>query len=209
MPYLYGANVLTNSGNRAGRGGGRNRPPQGVHGVDADVQQALRKINIHGNLVPRGECSGITSSWIIAFLNGLDDAEKNIYKFPSFFVNVLQFQGAYMKMIHGKAERHINRYAERGFVGRIQKDSTKIGGHLRAFQLPKRNWWAAYWSCVGHAIGLGKYRGGYYIMEPNAGLFVYSDQNIFLDDVNELADARYTHKNVAIPTSTFYFYIRG
>lgn len=207
MPNLYGANVLSNYDHHAGRGSGRNRPPQGVDGVDADVQHSL--INpVTGN--PRGECSGITSTWIIAFLSGLDDSEKNIHKFPAFFENVLQFQGAYMKMIHGKADRHINRYAERGDIRRVKKDSTKFGSHLRPYQLPTKNWWAAYWSCVGHAIGLGRYiRGGYYVMEPNAGLFVYRNLNIFLGDVNELADARYAHKNAAIPTSTFYFYIRG
>ena len=117
MPNLYGAIVLSNSDNNAGRGVGRNRPPQGVDGVDVDVQQSL--INpVTGN--PRGECSGITSTWVIAFLNGLDDAEKNIHRFTSFFENVLQFQGAYMKMIHGKAGRHIDRYAERGDIGRIK-----------------------------------------------------------------------------------------
>ena len=54
--------------------------------------------------------------------------------------------------------------------------------------LPDVGWWAAYVSLRGHAVGMGKYSNRYHIMEPNFGLFTYSDVDNFVSDFNQLKD---------------------
>ncbi len=155
----------------------------------------------------RGICSGITSAWVIGCLSGLQEGARSLTGFRGYFINVLRFQGAYFKELHGTSEEHLGELGTHMnhhvvFINRVNRKK------LANKHLPHRGWWAAYVSLRGHAIGIGKHNATFYIMDPNFGLNTYQAQPSFLLDLNQVRDAYKAHaghhKRMKI-----YFYRRG
>ncbi len=126
-------------------------------GVDPDT----------GN-VDGGICSGITSAWVVSVLHA--DAVPAAVPpagFPAFF-EVLRFQGAYFKELHGKADTHLNALGQAMQVG-VCAIGTVNARPVTAPQLPAGTQWAAYVSLQGHVIGAARRDGNYYLVDPNFG----------------------------------------
>jgi hypothetical protein len=173
-----------------------NNAPKGNGGVDSDTQ------NVGG-----GICSGITSSWILGLLNanhGKDYCDAK--KFPSVF-STLRFQGAYFKELHGTSENHLQKMGEVTVTNgeKDRKIETKV---LTSGQLPTSQWWGAYVSMRGHAIGCGRFEGNYHIMDPNFGLYSYRKEPEFLSDLNDLVRSYMSYKGKADQDAVFIFYKR-
>ena len=171
---------------------GKNNNP----GVDADTQ------NVEG-----GICSGITSAWITSLLNANKVPEAgDTASFSNLFNNVLRFQGAYLKELHGKSDNHLQKLSTAMVVNGAKAGQLRARPLVSA-QLPKGEWWAAYVSMGGHAIGIGRFNGLFHIMEPNFGLFSYKIESDFLADLSDEVDS-YMNKNEDESNATFIFYAR-
>lgn len=153
---------------------GKNNNP----GVDADTE------NVEG-----GICSGITSAWLAALLSaGKDPSATEVAGFADAFDNLIRFQGAYLRELHGKADVHLA--ALRGHLGFDFEEQEQIQcRQLQLDDLPEREHWGAYVSLRGHAVGAGRFNGQWMIMDPNLGLFCYASAAAqgFVDDLNALA----------------------
>jgi hypothetical protein len=164
--------------------------------VDSDVQGRLQG----------GICSGITSTWVIRLVNGVDDA-RTPGKFTEFFDNVARFQGAYLKDRHGKIDNHLNELST-VFNARIKHEKDLSGTSFKVNDFPQLTKWGAYVSAYGHAIGAGRYLNEFYLMDPNVGLLVYKDIGSMTADLNDFVKARATHKNKVGVPSRLYIYKR-
>ncbi len=131
-----------------------------------------------------GICAGITTSWVIAFLNANKNKEaQDAAKFKDFFLNMLRFQGAYMQ--EEQSWDTIDKLAAKMVInGQTIKRVEPL--RLNKSDLPTEGWWAAYVSFRGHAVGIGKYSGRYHIMEPNFGLFTYANEDDLVSDFRQL-----------------------
>lgn len=183
----------------------KNRAPGGEGGIDNPVQASLGADGYEGEdkKKRKGICAGITTTWIVAVLNGSAEAlscEGN--DFVEFFNGVLRFQGAYFQNYlinqaksgfsfsgQSAAEKHISlmdKLAETLAHGCEKKDFfyTKAGEIKKVLKKHKGNW-AAYASLLGHAIGIASYNRKYYIMDPNYGLYEYSSFEMFSKDASQ------------------------
>lgn len=154
-------------------------------GVDADTE------NVAGGL-----CSGITSAWVAAVLCAPADASAvTPQDFEHCFDNLLRFQGAYLKELHGKADTHLAVLRKHLPFDYVLHGALACAP-LTAASLPAQAHWAAYMSLGGHAIGIGRYNGQWMIMDPNCGLFCYAHDQAaaWLADINHLADSYHQRK---------------
>ena len=160
---------------------GKNNNP----GVDADTE------NVEG-----GICSGITSAWLAALLSARNDpSATEVAGFTDAFDNLIRFQGAYLRELHGKADVHLA--ALRGHLGFDFEELEAIAcRQLPLAQLPPSEHWGAYVSLRGHAVGVGRFNGQWMIMDPNLGLFLYpgADGQGFVADLNHLAASYWQRK---------------
>lgn len=138
-----------------------------------------------------GICSGITTAWIVMFLN--DNQSAFPAKFEENF-EVTRFHGAYFKELHGKTPDHIEKM-DKVLDSRLSEVNRQSQRQTSSLILPSDTKWAAYLSIWGHAIGIGKTNNKYYIMDPNYGLFVYNDKSDFLTDLQTFVEARAKRKN--------------
>ena len=160
-------------------------------GLDQDVKGRLNADD--GADRNHGICSGITGAWIIGYLNGVEGA-RDPSKFKSHFDNVLRFQGAYMKDVGGRTDRHLSLLADNAnFDAKIRKTDELTLTSVKLSDLPAGRKWAAYAAVWHHAIGIGG-GDGFFIMEPNFGLFAYDSAPAFLSDFNGLIEARRIRK---------------
>jgi|GEM_PF-3275814 len=147
-----------------------------------------RGINIDDDTenVNGGICSGITTTWLIMFLNNNPGAFEK--EFENHF-EITRFQGAYLKELHGKAPDHIAKMNE-SLDTRLHEIGKQSERSASKFQIPLHPKWAAYVSVWGHAIGIGQLNKQYYIMDPNFGLYIYNSRTTFLRDLQTMIDSR-------------------
>lgn len=166
---------------------GKNNNP----GVDADTEN-----------VERGICSGITSAWLAALLSaGKDPSATEVTGFSDAFDNLIRFQGAYLRELHGKADVHLA--ALRGHLGFDFEELEQVQcRQLQLDDLPEREHWGAYVSLRGHAVGVGRFNGRWMIMDPNLGLFLYPDAQgqAMVDDLNHLTASYWQRKGLGEQT---------
>lgn len=197
---IYGATLFTRAQDNAIKRGFNNAP--GVtddldEGVDADVQERLLG----------GICSGITSTWVIRLINGIDDARVSA-QFIEFFDNVARFQGAYFKDCHGRIDSHLKELGKI-FDAKIKHEKDLADTAFTAGDMPQLTRWGAYVSAYGHAIGAGRYLNEFYLMDPNVGLLIYGDVGSMTEDLNDFVKARAVKKGkVGVPAKLF-IYKRG
>lgn len=146
--------------------------------------------------VERGISSGITRAWLAALLSaGNDPSATEVAGFAEPFDNLIRFQRAYLRELHGKADVHLA--ALRGHLG---FDFQALGSiecrQLQLADLPGREHWGAYVSLRGHAVGVGRFNGQWMTIDPNLGLFCYASAAAqgFVDDLNALALAYWQRK---------------
>jgi hypothetical protein len=188
----------------------KNNAPGGPDGVDIDVQYRLGAPG--HNLAEikdrkHGICCGLTVAWIIGFCSGeIDTGDPNYFAY--FFDNPGRFQGAYIKDFRGNV-RVMDDIEKISAIGLIKiGDTQSISYRNIGPFLPQENHWAAYLGAWHHAIGIGKrdsiFDTGnnnlvesttYYIMDPNAGLFMYNNDGSFLFDLQSYLDDRHTKKS--------------
>lgn len=139
-----------------------------------------------------GICSGITTSWMIQFLNRIAEArQEDLFKAN---YDVTRFQGAYFKELHGKAPEHLD--ALRNVMEHnLSELNAQEKRDVTELTLPDQTQWAAYVSAWGHAIGVGRYDSEYFMMDPNYGLFRYTSKENFLTDFQAFVEARADRKN--------------
>jgi hypothetical protein len=154
-----------------------NNAPAGAGGVSSDVQVLLRG---------RGICCGITTSWIIALLNGVPEA-TDMVRFQEFF-QVLRFQGAYMKAAQGDAKGNLAKVffaqmlaAHMDARCRLLSEASDVRFVLDGsmFPVPGKTW-ACYAGLYGHAIGAAESNSMFYLMDPNYGLYRYREREAML-----------------------------
>jgi hypothetical protein len=176
-----------------------NNAPAGEGGVDSDVVGRLGGKTPGGAKVDSktkgrrvGICSGITSAWIIGCLNGYPAATATD-GFKDYFVNVLRFQGAYMKDFDPKAKTDdfVAQLAKVGFAAGIKLDKLeKVRNVANGGVLPASGSWACYAAVFGHAVGVAADGSKWYLMDPNYGLFVYNGRDKMTLDLQRVMDER-------------------
>ena len=165
-------------------------------------------VKVRANLLGHGICSGITSSWVIGFLSADRTEAKNTEQFRTYFYNVLRFQGAYMKDLGGRTDKHLEALLNSGYNAGIRQLKNERVNVVSPGILPIENEWAAYTAIFHHAIGIGHSGGSYYMMDPNYGLFVYADMPSFLLDLQNLIEARRHSKRKKLSDKvTILFYV--
>ena len=79
--------------------------------------------------------------------------------------------------------------------------------NIASFLPPEQGNWAGYISAYAHAIGIGYRNYRYFIMEPNGGLFEYSNKGKFMSDLSAFLKARRNKKALGTDaTMKVYFY---
>ncbi len=190
-----------------------NNAPAGEGGVDSDVVGRLggktsggAKVNSKTQGRRVGICSGITSAWIIGCLNGRSDATSTD-GFKDYFVNVLRFQGAYMKDFDpkGKTDDFVAQLTKVGFAAGIKMDKLEKVRNVSGGALPAGGGWACYAAVFGHAVGVAAAASASYLMDPNYGLFVYNTRDKMLMDLQRVVDERAADES---KTATFRFFVK-
>ncbi|HEX8275189.1 MAG TPA: hypothetical protein VF615_21320 [Longimicrobiaceae bacterium] len=152
-------------------------------GVDQDVQQFFA-----GRADP-GICAGITMAWVINVLNDGSGAALGTGTFSGAFTEQLRFQGAYFQ----KLGHNITPFSAERFFNHIDGAMTtgiaieeEISANSLYPMLPGIPTWAASANLGPHAIGAARVGGSYYIMDPNFGLYVYTDAQRFCSDMEDI-----------------------
>lgn len=166
-----------------------------------------------------GICKGVASSWVIAFINGVDEAASaGLYE--SYYTNFLRFQATMIKDAGKHINSHVASLSEMNVDPKIQHISTKDISIFSGSNIPNTSKrWGAYISVWGHDIAIGSDCGrsknsfknrssdAFYINEPNTGLLGYERKNDFINDLNEYLAARRVKKNKSMnATGAFWFY---
>jgi hypothetical protein len=140
-----------------------------------------------------GICKGLATAWVIAFLNQVSES-SDVNAFGSYFRNVLQFQGTYIKDFGKHIDSHLVQMIKMKVDTGVHQVKQYETTNLETTQLPGHTW-GAYLSVWKHDIAMGYRRPNYYIMEPNFGLFVYGDKANFVNDGRRLIEARRARKH--------------
>lgn len=210
--YLFGgcykSTIVSGFNNAPGLPGGG--------GIDADAAARIGFRNINtGERVAgsnkgrvQGICCGITAAWMVALLGG-NPAATDHDEFTEFFMGPMRFQGGYVKDFRGNSSSLKPLLERFGLRNSNETNASKImSPDSIASNLPPENGtWAGYISAYAHAIGIGYRTYRYFIMEPNGGLFEYSNKRKFVDDLRSFLIARRNRRapNTA-PTMKVYFY---
>jgi hypothetical protein len=171
-----------------GRVKGQNNPPSRDRISTTDPNDGLLKQQGHGI------CKGLTTAWVIAFLNGVDET-SNPGTFGEWFTGIAKFQGTYIKDAGGHIDQHLQLIEKTGMLTGVRVDHVVSVTSLSATNFPRTTPWAAYCSIWQHDIGFAADgRGHFYIMEPNDGLYVYDSESKFIADANGYVGDRRTAK---------------
>lgn len=165
---------------------GQNNPPTMERISTNDPNDALLKQQGHGI------CKGLASTWVIAFLNDVEES-FNPEKFEDWFTGFAKFQGTYIKDSGGHIDKHLAQIEESGVYTGVIVEKAITRTKLSSDDFPKNHPWAAYCSIWKHDIAfgyMGEHSGNYYIMEPNDGLYIYDDEHKFLEDANGYIEER-------------------
>ncbi|MGK0358325.1 MAG: hypothetical protein ACI9U2_000609 [Bradymonadia bacterium] len=139
-----------------------------------------------------GICKGLATAWVIALVNGVAEA-RTPELFRRYFIDVLRFQGTYIKDYGKHIDGHVAQLSKMGsdpnvrFIRKVDLQTIRSG------DLPAGNW-GAYISIWKHDIAIGSYNGDFYIMDPNCGLLGYNRWT-FLQGVQSLIEGRRARKN--------------
>lgn len=177
---------VKNCFNRASQGAvvvHMNNAPKGDGGVDQAAQETLDG---------HGICSGITSTWVIGFVNGNEGAHDT-REFTDYFRNTLRFQGAYLKEVGGRIKTHLEEILKAKLEPNVKKAAYLHEKKAEDLKLPSNDW-AGYAAIWHHAVGIGSAGGKFYIMDPNYGLYKYEDKEHFVADLGVLVEARRKRK---------------
>lgn len=164
-----------------------------VHGItwwNSDDTQA--------RLEGHGICLGITLSWIVSLLNGVEES-FDTEKFADYFNQVLRFQGAFIQdydppnLAVADPVGYIQRMIQLKFNPGIKVIKRIKFSTISPSAFVNYNW-AAFVVLWGHVVGFGRRSGNYYIMDPNYGLFQYDTFASFLTDGREFIEARRRYK---------------
>jgi hypothetical protein len=156
----------------------------------------------------QGICCGITAGWMVALLGG-NSAASGHGEFTSFFMGPLRFQGSYVKDFKGNSSSIKSLLDGFGLRNSNQANSseTMSSNNIGSFLPPEQGTWAGYISAYAHAIGIGYRNYRYFIMEPNGGLFEYSNKRKFISDLSAFLNARRNKKAGGTDaTMKVYFY---
>jgi len=175
----------------------------GSGGIDADVAARIGYKNIEtGERVEginkgriQGICCGITAGWMAAFLGG-NSAATNHDAFESYFMGPLRFQGGYVKDFQPNSS---SLYFLLGGFGLTNSNKMNLSQTMTpaniGSELPaEEGAWTGYISAYHHAIGIGYRNYRYFVMEPNGGLFEYSNRKRFVTDLGAFLTARRNKK---------------
>ncbi|QHQ36755.1 hypothetical protein [Algicella marina] len=154
-----------------------------INGLDGFDTAAAERLSGHGI------CSGITSSWMLALLNGVAEA-IDTDSFVAYFNDVLRFQGGYLKDMGGRADDFFAQMNMKGLDTQIGSTGTVRTAELTIAHLPDSDTWAAYVALWGHAVGMAQKDGRFFLMDPNYGLFEYATLEEMVDMLNKGANAR-------------------
>lgn len=184
-----------------------NNAPAGVDGVDLSARQVL--LAADGADRNHGICCGISVAWLVGLVNGREES-WDCGEFQAYFMNVLRFQGAYIKQGHqrgGDFDRLAQHYVHNCVLVSHSGNSTT----QQLFEaMPEGFSWGAYLSVWGHAIGIGYHNDRWFIMDPNAGLYAYRFVDKFKTDVSGFVEARRVRKHApGYATFLFWFYRPG
>jgi hypothetical protein len=177
--------TYSRASDKRGRVKGQNNPPRQELITTTDPDDGLLKQQGHGI------CKGLTTAWVIAFLNGVDEA-SNPASFSDWFTGIAKWQGTYIKDAGGHIDKHLQLIEKTGMLTGVVVDHVVAVQSLSSSDFPRTTPWAAYCSIWHHDIGFAADgRGNFYIMEPNDGLYVYDSQSEFIADSNGyVADRR-------------------
>ena len=106
---------------------------------------------------PRGHgiCKGVASSWVIALINGVDEA-TSASAYESYYTNFLRFQATMIKDAGGHIDSHVASLSEMNVDPKIQHISTKDISTFSSSDIPNTSKrWGAYISVWGHDIAIG------------------------------------------------------
>jgi len=185
MPKIYGADCYTKA-KAFGKKAAGNSAPKGDGGVDPDVQESLAS---------HGICSGQTTTWVIGLM-GTQEGASDTKKFTDYSLNVLRFQGAYMKDFGGRIEEQLAEVLKKGLDPECKALPSSAGKDIKALKFPDKGDWGAYLAVWGHATGVGSKGGKWYIFDPNTGLHEYDKKDAWMADIGGYIDAR---KNMPPP----------
>lgn len=188
----------------------------GGGGIDTDTATRIgfknidTKKKIAGTNKKRiqGICCGITAGWMVALLGGNSGATDHS-QFTDFFIGPLRFQGGYVKDFKGNSSS-IKILLQRFGLNNSNKTNvseTMSADNIASFLPVDDGMWSGYISAYSHAVGIGYKDYRYFIMEPNGGLFEYSNKAKFVSDLKVFLNARRTRKAPGTDASMkAYFY---
>jgi len=158
-----------------------------------------------------GICKGISTSWVIAFLNNVADATDPA-RYEQFYTNFLRFQATMVKDFGGDIDKHVAQFGKLGVNTGTAKVRSFKAVDLGQPDLPDGRW-GIYMSVWHHDIAAGGTwgsNGRFYICEPNTGLLGYSKVADFLSDLNGYIGSRRTGKKLpSTETAGFWIYRRS
>ncbi len=139
-----------------------------------------------------GICKGVSSSWVMAFLNGVAEA-VDPRRYERYYTDFLRYQATMVKDFGKHIDSHVAQFSKLGVSTNITQVSKFERVNLSESDVPGFGRWAAYISCWHHDIAIGGTWGTgskLYINEPNTGLHGYSVKARFFSDLNEYIAAR-------------------
>lgn len=197
--YLFGGcykNTIVKSFNNAPGlpgGGGIDSDTAGRIGFK-DINTKKRIAGSNKNRI-QGICCGITAGWMVALLGGNSSATDHA-EFTDFFMGPLRFQGGYVKDFKGNASSISSLLKGFGLSNSNQTNASTgmTADNIASFLPGEEGVWSGYISAYSHAIAIGYQDYRYFIMEPNGGLFEYSNKAKFVNDLKTFLNARRTRK---------------
>jgi hypothetical protein len=168
----------------------------------------------HGRPNGHGICKGVASSWVIAFLNKVEESIDPA-RFEQFYTDFLRFQATMVKDFGKHIDSHVAQFSKLGIETHIHEVAKKQLVTVGAKDCPSERGmfghrWAAYISVWHHDIAMGARAGShrtYFILEPNTGLLGYRDRSDFFEDLNDyIADRRKGKSLASNAPAGFWFY---
>lgn len=165
-----------------------------------------------------GICAGVSTAWVIAFLNGVRDASDPAL-YEKYYTDFLRYQATMIKdwkstkpdSLQGVGiPTHLKVFKKFGMDPGVRDykiveavSFSERDGHLHAR-------WAAYCSCWHHGIAIGGSHGSsgpFYIVEPNTGLHGYQYKEACFNDLNEYIAGRRQAKATPDAPAKLWVYI--
>ncbi|AQQ68542.1 hypothetical protein Mag101_13555 [Microbulbifer agarilyticus] len=185
--------------------GGNHAPKPGDWwaGDDTLDRQGVDKKRPKGH----GICKGVSSAWVIAFLNGtLEASDGSVYE--AYYTNFLRFQATMIKDFGSHIDTHVEKMSALHIETNIKVAEKLELVEFTEKQIPDGRW-AAYISVWHHDIAIGGKWGAnstLYINEPNTGLLAYTDKADFFADLKAYIAKRRQRKKLQ-PTEKAGFWV--